>query len=226
MKKRFLRVSSIFLVLSMLINMLPMNVLATETQAEDHVILTEDQNIQANDFATNMHNEESLAEDAYVLNEVIEERTEYSKTFRLSNGLNMAAVYSNPVHYASDGQWKNIDNTLQLSTGPSSNTYTNTAGRWLVSFPQRLTENNGVTISMEDYFLSFRMTGELRNTGDVVMDSPTTEDRNTAADGPADIGDIKEENSESLGEDIGLGTETLESTEEITGSMPPEEGSM
>ena len=174
--KRFWKLCSMVLVLSMLLNMLPMHAFATEKQTDDQGILTEGQNVQADNLVAETANEEMTAKDAYVLGEVIEERTQYSKTFRLSNGLQMAAVYSEPVHYEKNGQWEEIDNTLQLSNGRSGNAYSNTAGKWFVSFPQRLTESNGVTISMEDYFLSFRMAGELRNTGDAELDTLAIEE--------------------------------------------------
>ena len=49
--------------------------------------------------------------------EVIGERTANTKTFRLSDGSYVSATYPQNVHYAADGEWKEIDNRFSDSTG-------------------------------------------------------------------------------------------------------------
>lgn len=82
----------------------------------------------------------------------------------MDNGLFIAAVYSEPVHYEKDGQWVEIDNTL---TAQLNGTYTNTAGVWNVSFPNQLTKDARISVTKDTYTLSFGMAGELRTSGDL-----------------------------------------------------------
>jgi hypothetical protein len=83
------------LTIVMVINLLPINILATESQEA-----IEDADI--NDEVVNA--ESTGMEDAYIVEEVIDGRTEYSKEYRLSNGLHMTAMYVEPVHYETDGK--------------------------------------------------------------------------------------------------------------------------
>lgn len=150
MNKILMRFFSMLLTIVMIINLLPINILATEIQEV----------IDATDSNAEVVNAESTGmEDAYIIEEVIDRRTEYSKEYRLSNGLHMAAMYVEPVHYETDGKWEEIDNTLRISNGM----YVNTAGVWDVSFPQQLNINAPVTITKDGYTLSFYMDGEMRS---------------------------------------------------------------
>ena len=152
MCKRSTRIWSLLLVIIMIINMLPVQALALETDS-----------VSSNSIAT----EDSVSTDPpFIVEEIVERRTEYIKEFRLSNGLQLATVYGYPVHYEENGEWKEIDNTLKLSNTRSGNVYTNTAGVWNVSFPQSLTENNGVSITKDGHTLNFRMTGEMHEIND------------------------------------------------------------
>ena len=89
-QKRFLKLISTLLSLVLLFQLLPMQIFAAESQSESTASMQE-------------------ATEAYVVAELTEERTAYSKTFRLSNGLHMATVYTEPVHYEKDGEWAEID---------------------------------------------------------------------------------------------------------------------
>ena len=154
--KKFLKISSLILVLSLLVNSLPMNVFAAKYRtwllAEDDIPMVD----------SGLVPEEAIVpEEVTVLEEVEESRTEYSKEFKLSNGLYAAAVYAAPVHYMEDGQWKDIDNTLKTSRIGSLNYYTNTAGVWDVQLPSQLAANAPVTITKDGYTLSFYMAGQL-----------------------------------------------------------------
>ena len=145
MYKRSLRLLSLFLTVVMLFNMLPAAAWAAEADTGSVVSASA----------------QTGSKPGEIVEELPGKRTEYSKEFRLSNGLHMAAIYNDPVHYEENGQWKDIDNTLKLSGGG----YTNTAGVWEVSFPQQLSKNNAVTITKDGYTLSFFMTGQLRRSG-------------------------------------------------------------
>ena len=136
--------------LALLINLLPVSALALETSAEQPAVQhwVEDPPVAATEKTT---------QPLEIVSEDISKRTEFYKEFVLSNGLRMASLYAEPVHYADGGQWKEIDNTLKLADGA----YTNTAGQWKVSFPQQLTKDKAVSITKDGYTLSFYMAGAL-----------------------------------------------------------------
>lgn len=154
-RKTLLKITSTLLSLVMLLQLLPVQIFATELQAE------------SNDTATLQ-----TASEAHVVAELPEERTAYTKTFRLSNGLNMAAVYNDPVHYKKDGKWAEIDNTLKLSGTDTNAVLTNTAGLWDVQFPQQLSGSKAVSVTKDGYTLSFFMAGQLRDNGNVLQTAP------------------------------------------------------
>ena len=141
MLKKFLKLCSIVLSIVLLANMLPLQIYALELDATDTVKPVTGQTSQ----------------EVTVLGEITEKRTEYTKEFRLSNGLNLATVYTQPVHYEEDGQWKEIDNTLVATTAG----FKNTSGVWDVTFPQNMRGSNSVTIQKDGHTLSFYMSGQL-----------------------------------------------------------------
>ena len=139
MFKRFLQCISTLLVLVLLVNILPMQALADmQLDATDNVSPVTKENVA-------------------IVAEITEGRSEFSKEFLLSNGLHMATVYAEPVHYEKDGKWEDIDNTLTLSSGA----YKNTAGPWEVSFPQSFGSNQSISVTKDGYTLSFGMPQKL-----------------------------------------------------------------
>ena len=155
MENKFLNLISVILVAVLLINMLPMSIFAEEFRES----LTEKpEKLEASTDISG----------AEIIEELPEKRTEYTKEFLLSNGLHLAAVYSNAVHYQENGNWQEIDNTLITKTDGK---YTNTAGVWNVSFPQQLTGGKNITIEKDGHALSFTMASELR--GSIISDLKT-----------------------------------------------------
>ena len=166
MKSRFSKIISLALVIAMLVQLTPMNIFAANISATDTAGKINGTTITNNTADT--------YEDAYIVGEVEENRTEYTKEYILSNGLHMAAVYSEPVHFENNGVWAEIDNTLKLTATRSGSAYTNTAGDWQVSLPQNLNDETAVTLAKDGYTLSFYMSGELKNIGTEVMASMAT----------------------------------------------------
>lgn len=158
MKNKFLKLCSTLLVLALLVNMLPMSIFAEEL---NHSLTADSEAVL----------QPEAAEPAEVVAELTEKRTQYTKEFLLSNGLHMATVYADPVHYEKDGQWAEIDNTLKITR---NGTVTNTAGVWNVRFPQQL-DGGSVTIEKDGYTLSFAMDGELRSSGELMTAAMGTE---------------------------------------------------
>lgn len=147
---------SILLVIVLLINLLP----ASAVAIGNSIAIDE-----ASDAAMVVATPFERGSTAQIVEEDTSKRGEYYKEFVLNNGLRMATVYPDAVHYEVDGKWEEIDNTLKVS----GSSYVNTAGKWAVSFPQKLNSNNAVTIQKDGYTLSFYMAGELRssNTGNL-----------------------------------------------------------
>ena len=150
MKSRFFRVCSLVLVLVLLANMLPMQILAEEYRETLSTATAEETQPLPADST------------AHIVDEIEEKRTEFTKEFALSNGLRLAAVYPDAVHYETATGWAEIDNTL---TAQSDGTYSNTAGVWDVRFPQQLSGAKSVVIEKDGYTLSFAMAGQLRSGG-------------------------------------------------------------
>ena len=156
MKSRLLKVCSMAVIIALLIELLPLQALALEleketaAEAQDHTISAE--NIPTDEPAT-------------ILGEVTAKRTEFSKEYKLSNGLSLAVVYPEAVHYQKNGQWEDIDSTLTAKNG----VYTTAASPWNVSFPQQLSKSNAITVELNGYTVSFGMAGELRGSADAEL---------------------------------------------------------
>ena len=167
--QKFLKLSSLLLAIIMLVNMLPMQTFAAEVTA-----------LQPQTPAVSKPAVSATAEPV----EVIAHRTEYTKEFNLGGGLFMAAVYPDAVHYETADGWKEIDNTLKLSTDGS---YGNTAGNWQVSFPDQLSAAKGVTVTKDGYTLSFTMAGEIRDSGLSVASATETATLQTVTASKAEL---------------------------------------
>ena len=134
MKSRFFRFISAFLSIVLVIHMLPLQIFAHEMQEEETTQNTQTADVsiavREDASASSLKEAPQLKEDATILMEIVENRTEFSKEFRLSNGQHMAVVYPEAVHYEDNGQWKDIDNTL-VATGTRSNgSYRNSQSNW------------------------------------------------------------------------------------------------
>ena len=152
MRKSYLRIISLLLTGILLANLLPLGVYAEDLQT----VISSSADVQ------------ELPDDTRVVGEVTENRTAYSKEFILSNGLHMAAVYPEPVHYQEDGKWLEIDNTLALTGSGTDAAYTNAAGDWDVSFPRQLTQDRGVSVTAQGHTLTFYMAGQILSPTDGV----------------------------------------------------------
>ena len=160
----FTRILSFVLILALLLQVFPAQVFAASNVPE--TVAT----FQPSETPA----EDEEPEDVHIVEEITEKRTEFTKSFKLSNGLNMAAVYPNAVHYEENGTWKEIDNTLQLEQRDSQNVYINKAGSWKVQLPQDLTSDSGVSVSRDDHTLRFYMAGELRTSTEQDAQSAAT----------------------------------------------------
>ena len=159
---RITKIISIVIVLTLLLQILPMQILGTELRtalAETEV-----------EAAT-----ATMDASVKIAGEVVENRTRFSKEYALTNGLHMAVVYPEAVHYENNGQWLEIDNTLKAVGTGATGIYTNRAGEWSVSFPQQLSQDNRVAITKNGYAVRFGMAGELRKEASAAKAAATLE---------------------------------------------------
>lgn len=124
MNSKFMKVCSIVLTIASLINLLPIQILG----AEFNSLFSDSKAIPENWFYTNQMGDPG---EATVVEEIVDSRSEYSKEYLLSNGLNMIIVYPEAVHYEENNEWKEIDNTLKAVGTGANASYTNTAGEWI-----------------------------------------------------------------------------------------------
>ena len=160
MKNGFLRICSMILVIVLLVNMLPLQVLAQEPDTG---------RVEQNQIEQIKPEEDVSAE--RIVEEIPQKRTEFSKEFLLENGLHKVNVYPEAVHYATEKGWEEIDNTLITK---ADGTITNTAGVWDVSFPQQLSKDKSISIQKDGHTLSFYMAGEITGNGSALMRSADT----------------------------------------------------
>lgn len=93
--------------------------------------------------------------------EIIEKRDEYSKHFQLENGACEVVLYGCPVHYLEDGEYKEIDNTLNLVRDSSGNqVYENTSNELKVQISPN---SNKATVYKDEYSLTWTIVGILQN---------------------------------------------------------------
>ena len=109
MKKKTIRLTAMILFLAMLFCAIPQSVLAEASEALNDLLTNKTETVPVSDG------------DVYVLGEVIDSRTESSKTFRMSDGSFVAADYGKPIHYSDEnGGWQDYDNTLSYSDAVDS----------------------------------------------------------------------------------------------------------
>ena len=188
MRKSIQRILSFLVAITLFINLLPANAFAAETNTATVTESTSEENL----------------ENAHIVGEVIENRSEFSKEFILSNGLHMASVCAEAVHFEENGQWKDIDNRLQAEIVDGKNAYVNTDGLWDISFPQHLTRDSSISIEKDGYTLDFFLSGEIHS----VVNTHVESDDSLAATSAAN-------SEESLSEESLL--------EETVGEATPEE---
>ena len=134
---------SLLLVLVFVFQLMPVSILATNTNGE--VAETE---LTTEESSENIGDEIGLTEDkskeAYVVGEVDNLREESAKHFRMSDGTFLAVEYGYPIHFkTSENNWADIDNTLTKS----GDKYVSTNGDMVKSFPDSL--ESGTLFTMQ-----------------------------------------------------------------------------
>lgn len=97
------------------------------------------------------YDEESPKSVPYIIGEDTGRRGENEKCFRLSDGSFLRVWYMDTVHYLEDDEWKDIDNTLELS----AEGYTNAASEMKVVFSSDVNSGELYSVEYKDSAVSF-----------------------------------------------------------------------
>lgn len=82
-----------------------------------------------------------------LLNEVLEERTNASKTFRKMDGTLETALYKQNVHYHENGEWKEIDNSFN----DIGQELENKENSFKLKFPKTIDDNKTIKFTENEY---------------------------------------------------------------------------
>jgi len=86
--------------------------------------------------------------------EVIDERTETTKTFRKIDGTYEVAMYNDTIHYYEDGKYKQVNNSLYDN---GNNEYENLYNKFKVKFPKKLDDNKKIKLTLDKYSIDWNV---------------------------------------------------------------------
>ena len=113
---------------------------------------------------------ETESEQSEIVCEVPEKRDEFSKTYKRADGSFTSVVSKTPIHKLENGEWEEINNTLETKGEAISNI----DGAFDVEFPETITENELITVSNNGESIAFSVNGIDNATG-VIEEKETTE---------------------------------------------------
>ncbi|PKK99092.1 MAG: hypothetical protein CVV57_04600 [Tenericutes bacterium HGW-Tenericutes-2] len=88
-----------------------------------------------------------------IQSEIIDDRTATSKTFRKIDGTYEIAVYNDVIHYQENGEWKQIDNSLN----DLGDELENKANHFKVKFPKKLDDNKQIKLTLDSYSIDWNV---------------------------------------------------------------------
>lgn len=104
-----------------------------------------------------------------ITGEVLEEREQYVKHFRLDDGTFMAVSYQQPVHFKDEkGNWLDYDNSLIDDS--VSNEYTNTQSDIKINYSKKSKDNNMIKVKSDDFSVSWGYADTNNVTARIVTD--------------------------------------------------------
>ena len=92
-----------------------------------------------------------------VLYELSKKREQCVKHFQMEDGSRAAVLYSSPVHYQEEGEWKEIDNRLEAAEQDGKEVYRNRASRVHVSFARTAGSDDLVRVEKDGSQVSWKM---------------------------------------------------------------------
>ena len=114
--------------------------------------------------------------DAGITGEITGKRTKFVKQFAMSDGSYTAAIYSMPVHYKKNGNWKEIDTTLVKS---GKKNYKTKATDLSIKISQKANKKSVVSLKRGNTSLSIALKGKKLKAVKAKVSNPT---KKTATD--------------------------------------------
>ena len=143
MKKAFVKISAIVISAIIFIQLLPLSSIAASVNEYKAAV----------DFSTTKDETNSP-----IVDEQISKRTEYSKTFLREDGSFTKVVTVDPIHYAENGKWEDIDNTLTLTKDANrKDVYSNSQNSFSIEAPKTMNKNSGFIVLNDKYGISFKV---------------------------------------------------------------------
>lgn len=129
-----------------------------------------------------------------IVREITELREESSKQFLCEDGSIIVATYSEPVHFFENGEWKEINNELTLTTQKKSSsgkaTYVPKRSGISISIPQTFSDGQQITAVKDNYAIKFSLdSGNSKN-----IDENTTAIVSKIETLPSNLNVVKTEN--------------------------------
>ena len=189
MKAKLKRWLSSILVVALLLQMAPFQVFAEESYTAPPVAETEPA-MTAQTITDNQ------SQDVYIEGEVMEARDEYEKHYRLTDGSFMATQFQVPVHYEEDGEWVDIDNTLQpVAMFDGTEVYQAVNGDYAQAFSATLEDGTVMALAQGDMSISMALWD-----GEVAVESEPEAAEPPAPETPASEEPVPEETPEEAAE--------------------------
>ena len=126
---------------------------ATPVFAEEVTEATSESSEIIDETPVTEETETEVNEEAEIVSEIEDMRTEHTKYFRMSDGSYMAAQYAQPVHYEENGEWKEYDYSITENT----NEFVIENSDSEMSFPEEFSEDNEtqIEVSAREYDIKF-----------------------------------------------------------------------
>lgn len=204
-KKAFNKICACVLIVSLIIGLIPNAVKAEGSNSGTSD--TEEVNNITNEFG-----ETILTEKPKVLCELVEEREEKVKHFLMSNHSVQVVMYSEPVHYIEDGEWKDIDSTLTFEEAQHPEDfsgYINKQGDFSVKIAENSSEEKLVQIVNKDYNLGFQLVSEEIDSGENISGENVSDETAETLQEDEEDNTISNANSIELIEENTVNTETI-----------------
>ena len=156
MKRKLKNVLSIICTVLILIQTIPITVMAKDS---DTTIESVSEHI--NDVQDEENGENIIEFKPEIIGEDTGRREPTVKHFRRSDGTYTAAIYSEPVHYNENGEMVEIDNTLVLDNTKKENRYyTNKSNALKVKLPEVANTTTPVEVSNQGYTLTWTFSSQ------------------------------------------------------------------
>ena len=171
--KKFMRPCAIFLSVVMFLNMMDLGVFAETVQK----VMDESNNPYYIADEDKIYDEELSSNSACIVMELEDRRDESTKQFLLSDHSVQAVIYAQPVHYLENGEWKDIDNSLQYEGKAFEDAagYTNAANDFQVRFAEQTLQDEFISVQQGEYKLDWKYVGATDEVAPTPTSVPTPE---------------------------------------------------